>query len=266
VRDNSADTDTEAHAFAYSYDVNGNMTGINDTSSGARADDYQVAYTGLNQVATVKEALAGQETATTSSSYDVLGQPLTVAHPDQRSEYTYDLALDPRGPLTSLSVDDLNDSAAAKVTRYTYDALGRQATQTKANGNVVTNGYFLDGALKSLRGWFLMTARSTSLGELLGRERLLSEDDMHVYYKTRGEVSNGDEAELWFEFDGLVPSRQVTNVGERWLCSLDDWNDRVGMLLTDQPLQPGEFLDEETISADEFEAAWVRALEMRGAR
>jgi YD repeat-containing protein len=50
VRDNSADTDTEARAFAYSYDVNGNLTGINDTSSGARAD-YQVAYTGLNQVA-----------------------------------------------------------------------------------------------------------------------------------------------------------------------------------------------------------------------
>ncbi|WP_454854066.1 golvesin C-terminal-like domain-containing protein [Promicromonospora soli] len=151
VRDNAADTDTEARAFAYSYDVNGNLTGINDTSSGARADDYQVTYTGLNQVATVREALAGQETATTSYSYDVLGQPVTVAHPDQRSEYTYDLALDPRGPLTSLSVDDLNDTAAAKVTRYTYDALGRQATQTKANGNVVTNGYFLDGALKSLR-------------------------------------------------------------------------------------------------------------------
>lgn len=151
VRDNSADTDTEARAFAYSYDVNGNLTGINDTSSGARADDYQVAYTGLNQVASVKEALAGQDTATTSYTYDVLGQPLTVAHPDQRSEYTYDLALDPRGPLTSLSVDDLNDTAAAKVTRYSYDNRGMRATETKANGNVVTNGYFLDGALRSLR-------------------------------------------------------------------------------------------------------------------
>lgn len=152
VRDIAADTDTEARAFAYSYDVNGNLTGINDTSSGARADDYQVTYSGLNQVESVTESLTGQETATTTNyAYDVLGQPVTVDHPDQRSEYTYDLALDPRGPLTSLSVDDLNDSAAAKVTRYTYDALGRQATQTKANGNVVTNGYFLDGALKSLR-------------------------------------------------------------------------------------------------------------------
>jgi RHS repeat-associated protein len=148
VRDNAADTDTEARAFAYSYDVNGNLTGINDTSSGARADDYQVAYTGLNQVASVREALAGQETATTSYSYDVLGQPLTVAHPDQASAYKYE---DPRHLLTSVSVDDLNDTAAAKVTRYSYDNRGMRATETKANGNVVTNGYFLDGALKSLR-------------------------------------------------------------------------------------------------------------------
>ncbi len=151
VRDNSADVDTEARAFAYSYDVNGNLTGINDTSSGARADDYQITYTGLNQVATVREALAGQETATTSYSYDVLGQPLTVNHPDQASTYTYDLAVDPRGPLTRVSVDDLNDAGGAKTTSYTYDNRGMRATETKANGNVVTNGYFLDGALKSMR-------------------------------------------------------------------------------------------------------------------
>jgi RHS repeat-associated protein len=149
VRDNAADTDTEARAFAYSYDVNGNLTGINDTSSGARADDYQVTYTGLNQVESVTESLTGQETTTTTDyAYDVLGQPVTVAHPDQASEYTY---ADPRHLLTSVSVDDLNDTAAAKVTGYTYDNLGRRTTETKANGNVVTNGYFLDGALKSLR-------------------------------------------------------------------------------------------------------------------
>nr|WP_242504342.1 RHS repeat-associated core domain-containing protein [Promicromonospora panici] len=148
VRDNAADADTEARAFAYSYDVNGNLTGINDTSSGTRADDYQVTYTGLNQVESVRESLTGQVTATTSYSYDVLGQPLTVAHPDQASAYKYE---DPRHLLTSVSVDDLNDTAAAKVTRYSYDSRGMRATETKANGNVVTNGYFLGGALKSLR-------------------------------------------------------------------------------------------------------------------
>ena len=149
VRDNAADTDTEARAFAYSYDVNGNLTGINDTSSGARADDYQVTYTGLNQVESVTESLTGVETTTTTNyGYDVLGQPVTVDHPDQASTYEYQ---DPRHLLTSVSVDDLNDTAGAKVTGYTYDNLGRRATETKANGNVVTNGYFLDGALKSLR-------------------------------------------------------------------------------------------------------------------
>jgi RHS repeat-associated protein len=149
VRDNAADTDTEARAFAYAYDVNGNLTGINDTSSGARADDYQVTYTGLNQVESVTESLTGQETTTTTNyAYDVLGQPVTVAHPDQASQYEY---ADPRHLLTQVSVDDLNDTAAAKVTGYTYDNRGMRATETKANGNVVTNGYFLDGALKSLR-------------------------------------------------------------------------------------------------------------------
>ncbi|MFD2027898.1 DNRLRE domain-containing protein [Promicromonospora aerolata] len=149
VRDNAADTDTEAKAFAYSYDINGNLTGINDTSSGARADDYQVTYTGLNQVESVTESLTGVEGATTTNyGYDVLGQPVTVDHPDQASTYEYQ---DPRHLLTSVSVDDLNDTAGAKVTGYTYDNLGRRATETKANGNVVTNGYFLDGALKSLR-------------------------------------------------------------------------------------------------------------------
>jgi RHS repeat-associated protein len=149
VRDNAADTDTEARAFAYSYDVNGNLTGINDTSSGARADDYQVTYTGLNQVESVTESLTGQETTTTTDyAYDVLGQPVTVDHPDQASEYTY---ADPRHLLTQVSVDDVNDTAGAKVTGYTYDSRGMRETETKANGNVVTNGYFLDGALKSLR-------------------------------------------------------------------------------------------------------------------
>ena len=55
-----------AHAFAYAYDANGNLTWINDTSSGAKVDDYTVTYTGLNQVEKVTEALAGQEKKTTT--------------------------------------------------------------------------------------------------------------------------------------------------------------------------------------------------------
>ncbi|MEU0316764.1 DNRLRE domain-containing protein [Nocardioides sp. NPDC006273] len=150
VRDNAADTDAEDKAFAYGYDLNGNLTDITDTSRGTakNADAYAMAYDGLNQIKSVREDLAGSPAATTSYTYNNLGKPLTVAHPDQASDYVYD---DPRNLLTKVSVDDLNDTKAAKVTNYTYDVLGRQKTITKGNGNVTTNAFQADGALKSMR-------------------------------------------------------------------------------------------------------------------
>jgi hypothetical protein len=86
---------------------------------------------------------------------------------------------------------------------------------------------------------------------------------MLSYYRTTLETWHGNVADVWYEFDGLVPVRQVTRVGERWLCSLDDHDDDAGPLLTDQLLQPGEFLDEEESSAEEFEQAWARAVAAR---
>ncbi|MFE6511682.1 RHS repeat-associated core domain-containing protein [Nocardioides sp. NPDC057767] len=150
VRDNAADTDVEDKAFAYAYDLNGNLTDITDTSRGTakNADAYAMAYDGLNQIKSVREDLAGSPAATTSYTYNNLGAPLTVAHPDQSSEYVYN---DPRNLLTKVTVDDLNDTKAGKVTSYTYDALGRQKTITKGNGNVTTNAFQSDGALKSMR-------------------------------------------------------------------------------------------------------------------
>ena len=55
-------------------DANGDLTSIDDTSSGATID----AYTGLNQVQEVTEALAGQEKKATSYTYDANSQPATV--------------------------------------------------------------------------------------------------------------------------------------------------------------------------------------------
>ena len=149
VRDNAADTDAEDKAFAYGYDLNGNLTDITDTSRGTakNADAYAMAYDGLNQIKSVREDLAGSPAATTSYTYNNLGKPLTVAHPDQASDYVYN---DPRNLLTKVTVDDLNDTKAAKVTSYTYDTLGRQKTVTKGNGNVTTNAFQSDGALKSM--------------------------------------------------------------------------------------------------------------------
>ncbi|MGW7358049.1 golvesin C-terminal-like domain-containing protein [Streptomyces sp. NPDC054802] len=145
VRDNSADTDTEQHTFTYAYDVNGNLTSIDDTSSGANVDAYTVTYTGLNQVQKVTEALAGQEKKSTSYTYDANGQPETIAHPDQYSKYTYDL----RELVKTVSVGKTPTDTSPKVTSYTHTDRGQKLKETKNNGNTVDYTYYLDGALKT---------------------------------------------------------------------------------------------------------------------
>ncbi|MDN3295931.1 DNRLRE domain-containing protein [Streptomyces ficellus] len=145
VRDTTGETDSEKKSFAYVYDVNGNVTTIDDTSSGAKIDKYTIAYTGLNQVQTMSEALTGQEKKTTSYTYDANGQPETVTHPDQFSRYTYDL----RELVKTVSVGKTASDPSPKVTSYTYTDRGQKLKETKANGNSVDYTYFHDGALKS---------------------------------------------------------------------------------------------------------------------
>ncbi|MFE6176483.1 DNRLRE domain-containing protein [Streptomyces sp. NPDC056464] len=143
VRDTTGETDSEKSSFAYAYDVNGNMTSIDDTSSGAKIDAYTVTYTGLNQVAKVTEALAGQDKKVTSYTYDANGQTETVGHTDQFAKYTYDL----RELVKTVSVGKTSTDPAPKVTSYTYTDRGQTLKETKANGNTVDYGYLLDGAV-----------------------------------------------------------------------------------------------------------------------
>ncbi|WP_258308878.1 DNRLRE domain-containing protein [Streptomyces sp. NWU339] len=145
VRDNSADTDNEKKTFTYAYDANGNLTSINDTSSGAKIDAYTVAYTGLNQVQKVTEALSGTAKTATSYTYDPNGRPETVTHPSQHSTYTYDL----RELVKTVSVGKTATDTSPKVTSYTYTDRGQKLKETKANDNTVDHTYYLDGALKS---------------------------------------------------------------------------------------------------------------------
>ncbi|WP_149547373.1 DNRLRE domain-containing protein [Streptomyces marokkonensis] len=145
VRDNSADTDNEKKTFTYAYDANGNLTSIDDTSSGAQIDTYTVAYTGLNQVRNVAESLSGTEKKATSYTYDANGQPETVTHPTQHSTYTYDL----RELVKTVSVGKTATDTDPKVTSYTYTDRGQKLKETKANDNTVDYTYYLDGALKS---------------------------------------------------------------------------------------------------------------------
>ncbi|MFE0172669.1 DNRLRE domain-containing protein [Streptomyces sp. NPDC059002] len=145
VRDHSADADTERKRFAYAYDVNGNLTSIDDTSTGTKVDAYTMTYTGLNQVDKVVEALAGQERKATSYTYDANGQPETLKHPDQYAKYTYDL----RELVKTVSVGKSDSDTSPKVTSYDYTYRGERKTETKANKNTVTYDYYLDGALKA---------------------------------------------------------------------------------------------------------------------
>ncbi|MEV6251538.1 RHS repeat-associated core domain-containing protein, partial [Streptomyces sp. NPDC051742] len=147
VRDTTGEpADTEKKTLVYSYDVNGNMTKVDDTSSGASVDGYTVTYTGLNQIEKVTEALSGQEQKSTSYTYDANGQAETVAHPAQFSKYTYDL----RDLVKTVSVGKTSTDPSPKVTSYTYDDRGLPLRETKANGNTVDHTYYLDAALKSV--------------------------------------------------------------------------------------------------------------------
>jgi hypothetical protein len=83
------------------------------------------------------------------------------------------------------------------------------------------------------------------------------------YVKGVSETMSYEEAEEFFEVRGSEVTRQVTKLGDRWFCSLDEWAEPIGMLLTDQPVQEGEFGPEDEITREEFEAAWARAVAQR---
>jgi RHS repeat-associated protein len=145
VRDNTGETDAEKRTFTYAYDVNGNLTTIDDTSSGAKVDAYSVAYTGLNQVQKVTELLAGQEKKATSYTYDANGLVASVTHPDQFSKYTYDL----RDLVATVEVGKSATDTSPKKTTFTYTDRGLKLKETKANGNTVDYAYYLNAALKT---------------------------------------------------------------------------------------------------------------------
>ncbi|MFE7327737.1 DNRLRE domain-containing protein [Streptomyces sp. NPDC057565] len=145
TRTDAPSAGAERKSFAYAYDANGNNTSIDDTSAGARIDAYTMTYNGLNQVAKVTEALAGQEKKSTSYTYDVNGQPETVTHPDQYSQYTYDL----RDLVKTVKVGKSATDASPKVTEYTFTDRGQRLKETKANKNTLDYEYYLNGAIKS---------------------------------------------------------------------------------------------------------------------
>ncbi|WP_411111951.1 DNRLRE domain-containing protein [Streptomyces sp. c-19] len=142
---NATETDNEKRNFTYSYDLNGNLTSIADASSGTKVDAYSMTYTELNQLQKASESLSGAEKKATSFTYDANGQPQTVTHPDQYSQYFYDL----RDLTTTVKVGKSASDASPETTAFTYTDRGQRLKETKANGNTVDYTYYLNGALKT---------------------------------------------------------------------------------------------------------------------
>jgi RHS repeat-associated protein len=145
VRDNSADAAADAaeqKAYEYLYDSNGNLRTIFDNSPNAAIDNYDITYTGLNQVDTVTEKDGSTPRHTTHYTYDPNGNPDTRTHDNVQDTYTYN----PRDLLSQ--VTNAASTPNAKTTTFTYTPRRQRLHETKANHNTVDYQYFLDGLLQ----------------------------------------------------------------------------------------------------------------------
>lgn len=145
VRDNSGDVDDEAKTFTYTYDANGNQTGVTDTSSGARVDEFAMSYDVLNRLTTVEELDAGVVQNTTSYTYDANGNPLSYLHDRARGRFEYD----PRGLISRATTATSASDPDPRVTTFTYTPRSETEKVTKANGNRVEVSYYLDGLVRN---------------------------------------------------------------------------------------------------------------------
>ncbi|MFE4415428.1 DNRLRE domain-containing protein [Streptomyces sp. NPDC056821] len=148
--DGSMQTRTDASAslpaersFSYDYDLNGNLSSVDETVQGSTTPGaYKLTYTGLDQVEKVTESLPGQEALTTSYTYDPNGQLDTVSHPQQKTQYEYDLRDLPK----KVTVSQMPTDPQPDVTQFTYTDRGQRATVTKVNnGNTVDYTYYANG-------------------------------------------------------------------------------------------------------------------------
>ncbi|WP_158578477.1 DNRLRE domain-containing protein [Spongiactinospora rosea] len=143
VRDTDA-ADGEKKDFTYSYDPNANLIGILDRTSTAKIDDWDIAYTGLNQIQRIIEKLDGTAKNTTTYAYNENGAVTRRTHDKTIADYGYDV----RDLVNSITNRKSTTDTDPKVTRYTYTPRAERLTETKGNGNTVTYDYFLDGLLR----------------------------------------------------------------------------------------------------------------------
>jgi RHS repeat-associated protein len=143
VRDNVGTRDEEQKAFEHFYDQNGNLTRLTDSSSGARADTYDVAYDQLNRATKVDERKGGNVVNSTSFGYDQNSNLLNYKHNQQAADYEYDA----RDLVSKVTNSQAGNDPKPKTTTFGYDAREMLVSESKSNNNKTSYEHFLDGRL-----------------------------------------------------------------------------------------------------------------------
>jgi glycerophosphoryl diester phosphodiesterase len=173
----------------------------------------------------------------------------------------------PTGLLTWLDVDA--DDALAQATGQGHPWVLPFVTKVLEAGDGFGDRVHDAGALLGV--WIADDPETARALFELGADAVATNDPRAVvavlpplrYFRGQGETMSHESTDMFFEVVGDTIVRQVTRYEDRWLCSLDDWFEPVGMLLTDQPIQPGEFSNEDEITRAEFQRVWALALEDR---
>ena len=160
-----ATKDALQNSVQISYDVRGNKLKLTDPDAGV----IEYRYDALGQVVRQQNPLQAQRGGSTAMTYDVLGRMTLRSEPEYQSTWTYDNCAMGIGKLcatsasTDMSQQWVYDSLGRMVSNRTtvangpsfasslsYDANGRQATQTWPTGLTVNYGYTPKGFLGSV--------------------------------------------------------------------------------------------------------------------
>ena len=136
-------TDPRNLATTYTIDGLGNRTSQTSPDTGTTVSTVDAA----GNLLTEKDA-KGQ---TTTSTYDALNRPLLTTYADGRQiRRTWDQGTHGKGRLTQ--IEEITSGAITGTLQYTYDALGRIASDTRTQGSLShTVSYtYTDGKLSSL--------------------------------------------------------------------------------------------------------------------
>jgi RHS repeat-associated protein len=142
VRDTGGVVDNEFQSFSYTYDANGNLTSVNDASSGPHIDAYAMSYTGLNQLSKMEEKAAGAVQHTSTYEYDLNGNLTSRTLDSLIDVFEYDA----RDLVTKVTNFAQPGDVAAKVTTYDYTPRGQVSRQRKSLASTVDYTYYADGS------------------------------------------------------------------------------------------------------------------------